>query len=82
MPSDFSSPVSVLSPALQEEFEQFLEVSNPKRLNLYLRRILLDYLRLQWDSLPLGFEECLGDWYALFELLDRAEQETHLQEHG
>ena len=78
MQTNPQSAASLVSPALLEEFEQFLEAHSPGKLNICLRRILLDYLRLQWDSLPLGFEECLGDLYGLFELLDMAEEETHL----
>ena len=47
-------------------------------LNINLRRILLDYLRIELRSaVPLFAEELLSSLYDLFELLDLSAEETN-----
>ncbi|MHB1920988.1 MAG: hypothetical protein ACYCOO_02010 [Chitinophagaceae bacterium] len=66
-----------LSPALEEKISQFLEYHPPQRISRNLRRILLDYLHQELQvGVPDDIENMLGDLYALFEVLDEAEEET------
>jgi hypothetical protein len=66
-----------LSPELIEKLTYFFEEHSPQELNTNLRRILLDYLRIELRSaVPLFTEELLSSLYDLFELLDLAAEET------
>jgi hypothetical protein len=66
-----------LSPELIKKLTYFFEDHSPSELNINLRRILLDYLRIELRSaVPLFTEELLSSFYDLFELLDLAAEET------
>lgn len=66
-----------LSPELIEKLTYFFEDHSAKELNINLRRILLDYLRIELRSaVPLFTEELLSSLYDFFELLDLAAEET------
>lgn len=66
-----------LSNELIEKLTYFFEDHSAQELNINLRRILLDYLRIELRSaVPLFTEELLSSLYDLFELLDLAAEET------
>lgn len=66
-----------LSPELIEKLTYFFEDHSASELNVNLRRILLDYLRIELRSaVPLFTEELLSSLYDLFEVLDLAAAET------
>lgn len=66
-----------LSPDLIEKIAYFFEEHPATELSQNLRRILLDYLRIELRSaVPLFAEELLSSIYDLFELLDLAAEET------
>lgn len=67
-----------LSTELVEKITYFFEDHPAAELNVNLRRILLDYLRIELRSaVPLFTEELLSSLYDLFELLDLAAEETN-----
>jgi hypothetical protein len=66
-----------LSPELIEKITGFFEHHPATELSQNIRRILLDYLRIELRSaVPLFTEELLSSLYDLFELLDLAAEET------
>jgi hypothetical protein len=66
-----------LSKELVEKITNLFEDHDPSSLSKNLRRILLDYLRIELrSSVPLFTEELLASIYDLFEILDLAAEET------
>lgn len=71
-----------LSNELIEKITYFFEDHSASEFSVNLRRILLDYLRIELRSaVPLFTEELLSSLYDLFEVLDLAAAET-CQRHG
>lgn len=67
----------ILSKELIEKITYFFEDHSAQELNTNLRRILLDYLRIELRSaVPLFAEELLSSLYDLFEVLDLVAEET------
>lgn len=66
-----------LSDELIEKITYFFEDHSATELNINLRRVLLDYLRIELRSaVPLFTEELLSSLYDLFEILDLATAQT------
>ncbi|PZF72581.1 hypothetical protein [Taibaiella soli] len=65
---------SVNDGQLKDALIHFVNNCNAGRLSKGLRNILLDYIRLQFEVLPVGFEELLGDFFTFFELMDAIEK--------
>lgn len=66
-----------LSPDLLEKITFFFEYHPAHQLNQNLRRVLLDYLRIELRSgIPLFTEELLSSLYDLFDLLDEVSEQT------
>ena len=73
----------MLSQTLQHELFNFIETHSPKEFSRNMRRTILDYLQRQVDvGMPLYMNSFLHGIYDLFELLDVAEDEVLLIEHG
>lgn len=66
-----------LSPGLAQKIIDFFEEHPPLRLSRNLRRVLLDFLRIELKThVPLFTNDLLWDLYDFFELLDTAAIET------
>lgn len=67
-----------LSPELIEKLTYFFQDHPATELSQNIRRILLDYLRIELRSaIPLFTEELLSFLFDLFELLDLVAEETN-----
>lgn len=74
MPND--STTNKPSEELIDALISFLTQHDPTIISRNLRRIFLDYLIHQADTLPLDFKDMVAGLYDLFELLDTAVDQT------
>lgn len=65
----------VRSKVLIDSFKSYLENHPPKTVNRNIRDVLLEYIRTVQSGYPVNLKEILGDFTALMELLDLAEDE-------
>ncbi|MDR3716666.1 MAG: hypothetical protein P4L51_27990 [Puia sp.] len=65
----------LLSPAIQEEILQWIELAPPRRTLRHLRKMMIAWMLREQSGFPVDFEEMITDLDCLFELLDSIQDE-------
>lgn len=78
MPANFPAQTRHASKKLLDCFQEFINTHPPASVNRHVRCLLLDYVRSRLDTgFPIDFDIYLEEFYDLFELLDRAAEESN-----
>lgn len=72
----FAASTQIAAPVLNS-LQTLLETVPAYRLNKLLRKLLIDYLLFNIETLPVDFEELLGDFYWLTNFLDELQEEEY-----
>lgn len=66
----------ILNKHQQSQLIQFIESTNIDRLSNSLRVVLLEYIAISKDCLPIDFDLQLNDWNMLFDLLTKIKKDS------